>query len=124
MAMLGKTVCYINSSCVALMRWVKTLEHKIKKKEAINKVDFVNCCFAKLCGKGHSDTKQQFSKSKENYCIKLKSAVSRQFLKAVGKKPKILLLMLYTHSEKMKGKNPLSKLENTCYHASLKPCKT
>lgn len=40
MAMLGKTVCYINSSCVALMRWVKTLEHKIKK-EVIKKLSLL-----------------------------------------------------------------------------------
>lgn len=33
MAMLGKTICYINSSCIALMRWVKTLEHKMREKK-------------------------------------------------------------------------------------------
>lgn len=89
MAMLGKTICYINSSCVALMWWVKTLEHKIKK-EVIKKLNFINCCFVKFCGKGHSDIKQQFSKSKENYYIKLKSAVFRQFSKTVRKKPQNL----------------------------------
>lgn len=50
MAMLGKTICYINSSCIALMRWVKTLEHKIKKK--IRKDYFITCCLKrkiKIC---------------------------------------------------------------------------
>lgn len=28
MAMLGKTVCYINSSGITLMRWVKTLKEE------------------------------------------------------------------------------------------------
>lgn len=96
MAMLGKTICYINSSCVALMRWVKTLEQK-GKNQVIKKVHFIKCCFVKFCAKGHSDIKQQLSKSKENYYIKLKSAVSRKFSKSVRKKPQTL--------KKLKKKN-------------------
>lgn len=37
MAMLGKTICYINSSCIALMRRVKTLEQKMKKQNKTKK---------------------------------------------------------------------------------------
>lgn len=104
MAMLGKTICYINSSCVALMWWVKTLEHKIKK-EVIKKLNFINCCFVKFCGKGHSDIKQQSSKSKENYYIKRKSAMFRQFSKTVRKKPQNLNFeVVYSFWKKWKEK--------------------
>lgn len=44
MAMLGKTVCYINSSRIALMRRVKTLKHKPK---TIKKDWFINISFVK-----------------------------------------------------------------------------
>lgn len=123
MAVLGKTIRYVNSSGVALMRWVKTLQHK-RKKELIKNVNFINCCFVKFCGKGHSDIKQQLSKSKENNYIKLKPAASREFSKTVRKNLKISILRLCTHSEKIKEKNPVSRIENTCYHVNLKPCKT
>lgn len=44
MAMLGKTICYINSSCIALMWWVKTLKHKIQKRLSRKTTLFTEFC--------------------------------------------------------------------------------
>lgn len=95
MAMLGKTICYINSSCIALMRWVKTLEHKIKKKDQERLLYYLlftkkNKNLLTLCSKmilsyeGRQRTLA--SESERKLTQKLKSAMSREFTEVELKK--------------------------------------